>query len=215
MENKEQLDQSEDNNKEEMNSEKLEQEEKTSMEEGVTEQGEQKQAAQSAETAADQKGVEEDKPLTLEEQLEQNQQQIAELKDKYLRLYAEFDNFRKRSVKEKLDFMKTAAQDTLSALLPVLDDFDRAKKNADSPDSQEVFSEGVNLVYQKLYSVLANQGLTPMESTGIDFDPELHEAITDIPAPSTELKGKVIDTIEKGYKLKDKIIRHAKVVVGA
>ena len=138
----------------------------------------------------------------------------ADLKDKYLRLFAEFENYKKRTLREKLELMKTAAQDTMSALLPVLDDFDRAKKNADDEGSTEVFSEGVNLVYNKLYAVLKNRGLEPMESTGEAFDPELHEAITEIPAPTDELKGKIVDTIEKGYKLKDKIIRHAKVVTG-
>lgn len=140
--------------------------------------------------------------------------QVGELKDKYLRLYAEFDNYKKRTVKEKIDMMKTAAVDTLSALLPVLDDFDRAKKNADDDSSTEVFSEGVGLVYNKLYHLLKQKGLEPMDSDGVDFDPELHEAVTEIPAPTEELKGKVIDTIEKGYRLNDKIIRYAKVVVG-
>ena len=152
--------------------------------------------------------------LTPEEEIIELKQQVGELKDKYLRVYAEFENFRKRSVREKLDMMKTAAQDTMSVLLPVLDDFDRAKKSADSPDSEEKFSEGIELLYHKLYNILKNKGLDSMESTGETFDPELHEAITEIPAPTEEMKGKVIDTIEKGYKLKDKIIRHAKVVVG-
>ena len=142
------------------------------------------------------------------------EKELAELKDKHLRLYAEFDNFKRRTVREKLDMMRTAAQDTMSALLPVLDDFDRAKKNADDNNSTEVFSDGIQLVYQKLYSVLKQKGLEPMESTGEAFDPELHEAVTEIPAPSADMKGKIIDTIEKGYKLGDKIIRHAKVVTG-
>lgn len=141
-------------------------------------------------------------------------QQRDELKDKYLRLFAEFDNYKKRTLKERLDIMKTAAQDTIAALLPVLDDFERAKKNADNENSTEVFSEGVNLVYQKLFSILHQQGLEPMETTGEPFDPEFHEALTEVPAPTEDMKGKVMDTIEKGYKLKDKIIRHAKVVVG-
>lgn len=110
--------------------------------------------------------------------------------------------------------MKMAAQDTLTALLPVLDDFDRAKKIADDPETTEHFSEGVGLVYQKLYSVLKQRGLEPMDTDGEAFDPELHEAVTEIPAPTKELQGKIIDTIEKGYKLNDRIIRHAKVVVG-
>ncbi len=160
------------------------------------------------------KNQEEKVELTPEEEIVELKQQVGELKDKYLRIYAEFENFRKRSVREKLDMMKTAAQDTMSVLLPVLDDFDRAKKSADSADSEEKFTEGIELLYHKIYNVLENKGLESMNSTGEAFDPELHEAITEIPAPTEEMKGKVIDTIEKGYKLKDKIIRHAKVVVG-
>ena len=140
--------------------------------------------------------------------------QVAELKDKYLRLFAEFDNYKKRTIKEKVDLMKTAAQDTMSALLPVLDDFDRAKQAAEGDSNVHFDDEGVMLVYNKLYSSLSQKGLQPMESTGEEFDPEFHEAITEIPAPTEDMKGKIIDTIEKGYLLKDKIIRHAKVVVG-
>ena len=151
---------------------------------------------------------------SIEEQMNKYKKENAELKDKYLRLFAEFDNFKKRTVKEKLEMMKTASSNTMQALLPVLDDFDRAKKNAEDDKSTEVFSEGVNLVYQKLYSALKSKGLTPMESNGEEFDPELHEAITEIPAPNEEMKGKIIDTIERGYFLNDKIIRYAKVVVG-
>ena len=142
-------------------------------------------------------------------------QQVGELKEKYVRLYAEFENFKKRSIREKIDWMKTAAQDTMTALLPVLDDFDRAKKfSSGENDKGGGLSEGVELVYQKLYKTLNQKGLEPMESTGQVFDPELHEAISEIPAPSEDMKGKIIDTIEKGYRLNEKIIRHAKVVVG-
>ncbi len=147
----------------------------------------------------------------LQQELETLKLELDESKDKYLRLFAEFDNFKKRSVKERFELMKTAAQETLTALLPILDDFDRAKKSADT--GAESFSEGVALVYQKLFSTLEHKGLKAMESTGVDFDPEFHEAITDIPAPTEDMKGKVIDTIEKGYTLNDKIIRYAKVVV--
>jgi molecular chaperone GrpE len=149
-----------------------------------------------------------------DEKLKKLEGEVVEMKEKYLRLFAEFDNYKKRTIREKVDMMKTAAQDTLSALLPVLDDFDRAKKNAEDESSQETFSEGVLLVYHKLYSVLRQKGLEPMETDGESFDPDLHEAITEIPAPAEELKGKVVDTVEKGYKLNDRIIRHAKVVVG-
>ncbi len=152
---------------------------------------------------------------------EQYKMKIAELekdldesKDKYLRLYAEFDNYKKRTIKERLGLISTAGRDTIAAVLPVLDDFDRAKKSADDESTNEVFSEGVSLVYNKLHSILKAKGVKPMESTGVVFDPELHEAITEIPVENEEMKGKVIDTIEKGYLLNDKIIRHAKVVVG-
>lgn len=150
----------------------------------------------------------------LEQENAMLKQQLEELKDKYMRLYADFDNYKKRMVKEKLDLINSAAQDTLSSLLPVLDDFDRAKKNAEAKDSKEHFSEGIALVYQKLYSVLRQKGLEEMETNGEAFDPELHEAFTELPAPSEDLKGKIVDTIEKGYKLNDRIIRHPKVVVG-
>jgi len=165
------------------------------------------------------KGKKQSKKLTKEEKLkleiEELNIQVAELKDKYLRLFAEFDNYKKRTIKEKVDLMKTAAQDTMTALLPVLDDFDRAKQNAETENQEVHFdNEGVLLVYNKLHNSLTQKGLQAMESTGEDFDPELHEAITEIPAPTEDMKGKVIDTVEKGYVLKDKIIRHAKVVVG-
>jgi molecular chaperone GrpE len=135
------------------------------------------------------------------------QEQITELKNKILYQQAEFDNFRKRTQKEKAEVIAMASRDTLTSLLPVLDDFDRASKN-------EVFTEGVNLVWHKLISTLKNKGLKDMESpAGSDFDPDQHEAITEIPA-GDELVGKIVDTVEKGYILSDKIIRFAKVVVG-
>lgn len=143
----------------------------------------------------------------IQSELKTMQKDHDELKDKYMRLFAEFDNHKKRTVKEKLELMKTASQDIMAALLPVLDDFDRAKQNGE-------LSEGVTLIYQKMSNILQNKGLSPMESSGEPFNPELHEAVTEIPAPTEEMKGKVVDTIEKGYLLGDKIIRHAKVVVG-
>lgn len=148
------------------------------------------------------------------EQIAELETQVAEGKDKYLRLFAEFENFKKRNMRERLDLLKTAGQDTINKILPVLDDFDRAKKSAEDDSSDEQLSDGVLMVYNKLYAVLSNMGVQPMETTGEVFDPELHEAITEIPAPSEEMKGKIIDTVEKGYSLNDKIIRFAKVVVG-
>ncbi len=139
---------------------------------------------------------------------------LAEQKDKFLRLFAEFENYKKRTLRERVELLRTAAEDTMSVLLPVLDDFDRAKLNAESDDNDEVFSDGITLIYNKINSVLQQKGLEKMETTNADFDPEFHEAIAEIPAPSEEMQGKVVDTIESGYILKEKIIRHAKVVVG-
>lgn len=150
----------------------------------------------------------------LQDEIDELTIQVNESKDKYLRLFAEFDNYKKRTLKEKIEYMKTASAGAITAMLPVLDDFDRAKKSADDDATDEYFTEGVQMIYNKIFTVLKNQGLEAMESTGETFDPELHEAITEIPAPSEEMKGKNIDTVEKGYTLKDKIIRHAKVVVG-
>ena len=163
------------------------------------------------------KGISIEEEARVEESAEpENDQEaeIAELKDKYLRLQAEFQNFKRRNTKERLELMSNAAKDTLMALLPILDDFDRAKKNAEDDDNIEPLSEGVMLVYNKLHTTLKQKGLLAMETNGEVFDPEFHEAITKIPAPSEDMKGKIIDTIEKGYLLNDKIIRHAKVVVG-
>lgn len=142
------------------------------------------------------------------------QASVNELRDKHLRLLAEFDNYKKRTMRERLDLMNSASKDVMVSLLPILDDFDRAKKSADDPSNAEVFSDGVTLVYNRLNNVLQNMGLKAIQSTGEPFDVELHEAITEIPVPDENMKGKVIDTLEKGYVLNDKIIRHAKVVVG-
>lgn len=143
------------------------------------------------------------------------QEEYQELKNKYLRLYAEFDNFKKRSAKERIEMSKMAGQEVIKALLPVLDDFDRAKKIADdSNNKEEYFSDGVKLVYQKLKNTLRLQGLREMDEKDNEFNPELHEAITEIPVDDESLKGKIVDYIEKGYYLNDKIIRHAKVVTG-
>ncbi len=150
----------------------------------------------------------------VEDTVEVLKAELAEAKDKYLRLFAEFENFQKRNTRERLDLIKSAAQDTISNILPVLDGFDRAKKSAEDENTKEELSEGVLMVYNKLYKVLEAKGLKPMDSDGEVFDPEVHEAITEVPAPNDEMKGKVIDTVEKGYLLNDKIIRFAKVVVG-
>lgn len=139
--------------------------------------------------------------------------QIAEKDDRHLRLYAEFENYKRRSQREKLDLMETAGRKTMMALLPALDDFDRAAKQAESDEAtKQVWDSGVGLIVKKLYTSLSGQGLKQMTSTGEKFDADLHEAITEIPSP--DMAGKVVDTVEMGYFLNGKIIRHAKVVVG-
>jgi molecular chaperone GrpE len=139
---------------------------------------------------------------------------IAELNDKYLRLYSEFDNFRKRTAKEKVELIQTAGEDVFKSILPVIDDFERAiKANAEAAD-MKALNDGVNLVYNKLKNTLHQKGLQEMKAMGEAFDPDVHEAVTNVPAPSEDLKGKVVDELEKGYSLNGKIIRFAKVIVG-
>lgn len=140
--------------------------------------------------------------------------ELAKEKDKFLRLFAEFENYKKRTTKERLELFKTAGQDVIQSLLPILDDFDRALLEI-AKSGESDLSKGVELIYNKLTSVLKTKGLELIEVSASDnFDSEIHEAITQIPAPSPELSGKIIDVVEKGYKLGDKIIRFPKVVVG-
>lgn len=141
-------------------------------------------------------------------------QQLDEQKDKYLRLVADFDNFRKRTARERLDLIQTAGKDVIIPLLTVLDDSERAEKQIQATDDVRSIREGVLLVFNKLRSTLQARGLKPMETVGADFNADLHEAITEVPAPSEAEKGKVVAEVEKGYFLNDKIIRFAKVVVG-
>ncbi len=171
-------------------------------------------AKKTTEEAEKKSGKKKSKKPSAKEEIIELQAQVAEQKDKFLRLYAEFENYKKRTMKERLDLIKTAGQETIKKILPVLDDFDRAKQSAEDESTNEQFSDGVLLVYDKLHSTLKAQGLIVMETNGHDFDPELHAAISEIPASSEEMKGKIIDTVENGYYLNDKIIRHAKVVVG-
>lgn len=141
------------------------------------------------------------------------EQEDSDWQDKYLRLFAEFDNFRKRTMRERGDLIRNASMDVLEKLLPVLDDFDRAA--ADGSEDVEAVREGRNLIHTKMRQLLEAQGLAKMEvKQGDVFDVELHEAITNIPAPTPDLAGKVVDVVEPGYKLNDKIMRYAKVVVG-
>lgn len=142
-------------------------------------------------------------------------EEIAILKDKYIRLFADFENFRKRTAKERIELIQTANKDLMQALLPVLDDFDRAFKNLGDKISGDPILEGFRLIHQKMLDIMMHKGLKQMDvSTGKDFDVESMEAVTNIPAPSEDLKGKVIDEIERGYLLGEKVLRYAKVVVG-
>ncbi len=149
------------------------------------------------------------------DELTKTQQELTDLKDKYLRLYSEFENFRRRTAKEKLDLIQTANEGLLLSLLSVVDDFERAN-NAYSKNSKiSDVKEGIDLIFNKLQNALQQKGLKSMDTKkGAAFDTELHDALTQIPAPSKKLKGKIIDTIEKGYSIGDKVIRHAKVVIG-
>lgn len=137
-----------------------------------------------------------------------------ELNDKYLRLYSEFDNYRKRTLKEKADWNKMAGEDVFKAILPVLDDFERALKSMETAQDIQSVKEGVLLIHSKMKNSLTAKGLEAIDSVGQTFDSDLHEALTNIPAPTEELKGKVVDEIERCYKLNGKVIRFARVVVG-
>jgi molecular chaperone GrpE len=172
------------------------------------EENQQEEAAQEEAPAAE---------LTVEEQLanmlEEAQQMVREEKDKYLRLSAEFDNYRKRTLKEKAELIKNGGEKTLTAILPVLDDFERALKNMEASEETKAMKEGVELIFNKFQKILGQEGLQKIETEGQAFDTDFHEAIALIPAPSEDLKGKILDCVQTGYMLNEKVIRHAKVAV--
>ena len=140
--------------------------------------------------------------------------QVAEWKDKYLRLYADFENFRRQKNMERLELLATAGKDVVVAMLPILDDFERAVKANETSEDLALVKEGFNLIHHKMLRQLEGKGLKSIESTGMPFDVDFHEAVTRFPAPDDNMKGKVVDTLEKGYLMNDKVIRYAKVVVG-
>ncbi|MBC7655081.1 MAG: nucleotide exchange factor GrpE [Oligoflexus sp.] len=142
-------------------------------------------------------------------------EEVVQLNDKYLRLFAEFDNYKRRTNQERRDLLQTAGKDVIVSLLGVLDDFERADKAMEKATDVKQVREGIELVHHKLKSLLVQKGLVAMEAKGKTFDADIHEAITSIPVPSDDLKGKVVDEVEKGYLLNDKVIRFAKVIVGA
>ena len=182
--------------------------EKVVEETAQTEENQQEEAAQEEAPAAE---------LTVEEQLanmlEEAQQMVREEKDKYLRLSAEFDNYRKRTLKEKAELIKNGGEKTLTAILPVLDDFERALKNMEASEETKAMKEGVELIFNKFQKILGQEGLQKIETEGQAFDTDFHEAIALIPAPSEDLKGKILDCVQTGYMLNEKVIRHAKVAV--
>ena len=151
-----------------------------------------------------------------EDRTDELEQEVAQWNDKYLRLYSEFDNYRKRSLKERIELGKSAASELITELLPVLDDFERALNALEtSEDKENAIIDGINLVYNKLKNILSQQGLERIKVMGEEFNTDYHEAMTKIPAPKPELKGKVVDVIQNGYLLNGKVIRYAKVVVGS
>lgn len=172
-----------------------------------TEEGQQEEATPEAPAEE----LTEEEKLTKE--LEDAQSAIEEQKDKYLRLSAEFDNYRKRTLKEKAELIKNGAEKTLTAILPILDDFERALKNLEATEETKAMKEGVELIFTKFQKVLQQEGLQAIETEGKDFDVDFCEAIALVPAPSEDQKGKILDCVQTGYMLNDKVIRHAKVVV--
>ena len=170
------------------------------------------------ETVGQETSQENEAPLTEEEklaqELEKANEQIEEQKDKYLRLSAEFDNYRKRTMKEKAELILNGGEKSISSILPIVDDFERALKNMETATDVAAVKEGVELIYNKFMSVLGQNGVKVIETKEQPLDTDYHEAIAVIPAPNEALKGKILDCVQTGYILNDKVIRHAKVVVG-
>ena len=164
------------------------------------------QAAEAAEGAA-----EEQQPV---DPLEQTKAELEKAKNEYLFLLAEFDNFRKRTIRERAELIKNAGEKAMEGILPVVDDFERAIQAGENTDDIAALREGITLIYNKFMKYLESNGVKPIESTGADFNTEYHEAVTTFPAPDESQKGKVIDTVQKGYMINDKVLRHSKVVVG-
>lgn len=154
------------------------------------------------------------KEMSVEDKLASAETKVAELQDKYLRQVAEFDNYRKRTIKEKAELILNGAEKTITAILPILDDMERALKNMDKMEDVAAVKEGVDLIFQKFVKILGEQGVKKIETENADFNTDLHEAIAQVPAPSDEMKGKIIDCVKTGYTLNEKVIRHSQVAVG-
>jgi len=188
----------------------------TNEEELLKEEEQQTQDTEKApETEAQAEDKEETpKESTVEEQLEKAREEISELNDSLLRKMAEFDNYRKRTLKEKTELILNGGEKTITAILPVLDDMERAMKNMQTATDVAAVLEGVELIYKKFISILEHQGVKAIDTKDADFNVDLHEAIAQLPAPNSEMKGKIIDCTLKGYTMNEKVIRHAQVVVG-
>lgn len=190
----------------------------TSEHEDILKNKEAESAAENREAQAEPQPNEEEKAEltpeeTLAKELEEAKNVIEEQKDKYLRLSAEFDNYRKRTLKEKAELIKNGGEKAISAILPILDDLERALENMQKTDDLKAIHEGIDLIYQKFLKNLTQEGLEKMNPIGENFNTDYHEAIALVPASAEEQKGKVLDCVQTGYKLNDKVIRHAKVVV--
>ncbi len=169
------------------------------------------------EPAQDKKEIKKEKAhkhTKAEEELEKTELELLELKDRHIRLQAEFDNYRKRTLKERMELLKTASESLLISILPVIDDFDRAMQTVNLEEKNSHIKEGVQLIYNKFQDFLKQNGVKEIEAKEQEFNTDLHEAITKIPAPTEELKGKIVDVVQKGYYLNDKVIRFSKVVIG-
>lgn len=210
-------------NKENMNHQEEEMKEKMDGQPEAAQQDQQSETArkadaQPAEETAQDRQAEEAAPLTREEQLEAEleaaKKEIEDGKDKFLRLSAEFDNYRKRTNKEKAELILNGGEKSISSILPIVDDFERALKNMESGTDVEAVREGVALIYNKFMNTLAQNGVKVIETKELPLNTDFHEAIAVIPAPTEELKGKILDCVQTGYMINEKVIRHAKVVVG-
>ena len=175
--------------------------------------GEQQQAESNQENVAE-NAKEKAQEKVEGNQIEQIQLQVNEMKDKYLRLSAEFDNYRKRTLREKMDLTKYASEDILVSILPVFDDFERAMKSLDTSTDIEAVKQGLHLIYGKFSDFLKSKGVAEIDAVGKDLNTDIHEAITKIPVQEEEMKGKIVDVVLKGYMLNDKVIRFSKVVIG-
>lgn len=199
-----------------INSEAVSEKEADKNQEIPVENGSEETIDEKVEEINDENVSEEPEEATEEDEVEKLKAELQEAKDKYLRLYSEFENFRRRTAKEKLEMIGTANEGLIVSLLPVMDDFERAQRALEESEDHKASKEGFDLIYNKFKNVLTQKGLKPMEDKkGAEFNTEFHEAISQMPVDKKKLKGKIIDVVEKGYFLDEKVIRFAKVVIGA